>query len=122
MDQQSLIKTIIETQVIEALNTQPEAIEKLVKACLSEPVDSVGKRDGYGQKYPYLDWMVGEEIRRAAREAICKVMADYAPRIEAEIRKGLSSDSVVAALTTAFVGAASQQWKIDVRFVVDKDR
>ena len=102
---QTLIKGIIETQVIQALNSAPEAIEKLVKAALSKPVTDTGDFKGY----------------RAARSATHKVIQEYAPRIEDEVRKGLSSESIVAALTKAIIGASDEDWRIKVSFAADKD-
>lgn len=117
-----LIKSIIETQIIQALNSAPDAIEKLVKAALSRPVDRAGKFDGYGDKMPYLDYMVGEEIRRAAEAAVRKVVAESAGKIEDLVRNGLTSDSVVAAVTKSFVDAAAQEWRINVKFEAEKQR
>ncbi len=122
-DVSELVKTIIQTQVIQALNSAPDAIEKLVKAALSRPVDSVGKFDGYsGNKMPYLDYVVGEEIRSAATTAVRKVMQDQAGKIEALVREGLSSESVIAAVTKSFIHAASQEYKINVSFEAEPKR
>lgn len=121
-DINATVKAMIEVQVIQALNSAPEAIEKLVKAALSRPVDRTGKFDGYGDKMPYLDWMVGEEIRSAAQRAICTIMQEFQPRIEAEVRKGLTSDTVVEAVTKSFVDAAAQDWRINVKFEAEDKR
>lgn len=122
------IKTLIETQVIQALNSAPEAIEKLVKAALSKPVDRNGNDEGSrnfsygGEKMPYLDWMVGQEVRDAARTAAATVIKEMMPNIEAEVRKGLSAESVVAAVTKSLIGTADQEWRISVKFEAEKDR
>ena len=121
-DMQALVKTIIEAQVIQALNDAPEAIEKLVKAALSQPVDSVGDHKGYNTKMPYLDWLVGDEIRIATRAAVKKVVADSADKIEAEVRKGLNSETIVAAMVKAISNAAGQDWRIDVKFETERSR
>lgn len=118
----ALVKGIIETQVIQALNNAPDAIEKLVKAALSRPVDASGKYDGYGNKMPYLDYMVGEEIRSAATAAVRKVILESSQLIEDEVRKGLSSETIVAAVVNSFVKTAEQDWRIDVKFEAKKDR
>ena len=107
---------------MKALNAAPEAIEKLVKAALSKPVDKDGKFDGWGDKMPYLDYLVGNEIRDAARMAVRTVVKEQTPTIEAEVRKGLTSESVVAAVTKAIIGVADQDWKIDVRFEAEDKR
>ena len=117
-----IVKALIEAQVIQALNSAPDAIEKLVKAALSRPVGNDGRFDGYGNKMPYLDYMVGEEIRSAARNAIRTIMLEFQPRIEAEVRKGLTSETVVAAVTKSFVDAAAQDWRIDVKFEAEDRR
>lgn len=118
------IKALIETQIIQALNSAPEAIEKMVKAALSEPVDPrTGARDGYASnKVPYLEYMVGDEIRNAARSATVKVIKERMPDIEAEVRKGLSSESIVAAVTKSLIATADQEWRISVRFEAEKER
>lgn len=110
------IKTLLETTIIQALNNAPDAIENMVKAALAQPVDSSGDPKGYGTKMPYLDFLVGVEIRTAARRAVEKVIQEKMPDIEAAVRAGLSSDSVVAAVTKSLVGAASEDWKIEVNF------
>jgi hypothetical protein len=122
------IKSLLETQIIQALNSAPEAIEKLVKAALSKPVDKQGNEEGsrnyhsYNGTMPYLDWMVGEEIRNAARKAAAKVIQERMPDIDAEVRKGLSSESIVAAVTKSLVGTAEQEWRINVSFEAEKER
>ncbi len=122
---QEIVKGIIQTQIVQALNDAPEVIEKLVKASLSKPVDKNGRVEGethyspYGGTMPYLDWMVGQEIRCAATNAVHRLMQEYAPKIEEEVRKGLNSDTVVAAVTKSFVTAAEQDWRINVKFEVE---
>lgn len=119
---EAMVKSMIEAQVVQALNSAPEAIEKLVKAALSRPVDSLGKFDGYGSKMPYLDWLVGEEIRNAARAAVHKVIAESTDQIEAQVRKGLTQDTVVDAIVKSFTNTANEEWRINVSFEADKRR
>jgi hypothetical protein len=124
----AMVKTLIETQVIQALHSAPEAIELLVKAALSKPVDKNGNVEGtrdfssYGGSMPYLDWMVGVEVRNAARSAAAKVIQEMMPNIEAEVRKGLSAESVVAAVTKSLIGTAEHEWRINVTFEAEKER
>jgi len=123
-DVETTIKTLIETQIIQALSNAPlEAMEKLVKAALSKPVDDSGNFNGYSNhKIPYIDYMVGQEIRAAAQEAARKVIRERMPEIESHVRAGLSSESIVAAVTNALVGAASEDWRITVNFEAEKQR
>jgi len=118
------VKAMIQAQIIATLNSAPEAIEKLVKSALSLPVDkhSGDPNKYYGDRVPYIDYIVGEEIRTATRAAVKKVIMESVPLIEAEVRKGLTADSVVAALTKSFVEAAEQEWRIRVNFEAEKQR
>jgi len=116
----TLVKTLISTEIIKALNNAPDAVEKMVMAALQKPVGSDGKWDSYGSKMPYLDYLVGNEIRSAACDAVRTVLAERAPLIAEQVRKGLSEDTVVAAVTKSLIGAASQDWQIKVSFEADK--
>jgi hypothetical protein len=111
-----LVKATIETQIIKALNEGPELIEKLVKAALNEPVDSAGKKDGWGSKMPFIDYLVGEEIRRASQDAVRRVVKELSPQIEANVRAALGEDSVTKAMAKAIIGTVEQDWKINVKF------
>lgn len=121
-DINTMVKTMIEAEIVKALNSAPDAVEKLVKAALSKPVDENGKVDGWGNKMPYLDYLVGNEIRNAATAAVRTVVAEQAPKIEAMVRAGLTSDSVVAAVTNSFVKAAENDWRIIVNFAAKPER
>lgn len=119
-DISALIRGIIEIQVIQALNSAPDAIDKLVKAALSKPVDDAGKFDGYGTKMPYLDWMVGQEIRSATRDAVKRVILERTSDIDAQVRAGLSAESIVTAVTKSLIRTAEQEWRITVNFEAEK--
>lgn len=122
-DIQNLIKATIEANVVQALNTIPEAIDKLVKAALEKPVDKNGRNDGWSSdRMPYLDWLAGEEIRSAARSAVRKVIQERTENIEQAIRNNLTQDSIVSAITRSLIGATEQDWRIDVTFAADKDK
>lgn len=118
---QDHVKTIIQTQVIQALNSAPEAIEKLVKAALSKEVDRDTGKDGYSAyRVPYLDWLVGDEIRTAATFAVREVIKERKEQFKEFVRKSLSSQNVVDLFAKAVAETAEQSWKIDVKFVQDK--
>jgi hypothetical protein len=124
MNMEEMVKTLIETQIIQALNSSPEAIEKLVKAALSKPVDpTTGSfTTSYGSKLPYLDFLVGDEIRSYASSAVRKILAENSDKIEQIIREALSTKDVVDSFKQAIVGTVDQEWKIQVKFEGVKDR
>jgi hypothetical protein len=117
-----LVKTTIEAQIVKALNEGPDMVEKLVKAALSKEVDATGKFDGYGNKTPYIDYLVGNEIRFAAQRAVSAVVAEKADVIEAQVRAALSQADVVQSFVKAIVGATSEEWRINVKFESEKGR
>jgi hypothetical protein len=119
-----IVKTIIQTQVLQALKNAPEAIDAMVKAALVDmQVDpATGRTDGYyGSKVPYLEYIVGSAIRDAAHKAVATVIAERQPAIEAAIRKRLSADDMVQSMAKAFTKAAvDESWKIEINF--EKER
>lgn len=126
-DVNQLVKTIIETQIVQALNNAPEAIEALIKAAMSEPVDKNGNKEGsrefsFGStKMPYLDWMVGQQIRNATHNAVVKVINEMLPDIESKVREKLSHDDVAKSFVEAVVKNVGQEWRIRVNFEAGRD-
>lgn len=116
------IRTLLQAQIVQALNSAPEAIEKMVDAAISGHVDSVTGEaaDSRGwtrnEKIPYIDYLVRCEIRQAARRATVKVVAEKLPEMEEVVRQALGAEPLVKAVTHAIVNAASHEWKIDVTF------
>lgn len=118
----TLVKTIIETRVIEGLKSAPEAIDALVKAAISQPVDRSGNFQGYGDKMPFLEYLTGQMIREAASVAVSKVIQEMQPTIEGNVRKWLTQDRVAEAMTIAFVKASADAWRINVSFEREETR
>jgi hypothetical protein len=118
-DVKDIVKTLLEVQILRALKESPETIDLMIKAALSKPVDRItGKLEGYSSdRIPYLEYMVGEEIRHAAKTAVHKLIGEeYTPIIEQKIRDGLQADAIVDAMTKSFVAASHQDWRITVNF------
>ncbi len=116
----ALIETTLKAEIAKALNQAPEAIEKLVQAALSQPVYSNGEIEsrGYspGNKMPYLDWLVGSEIRRATEGAVRDAVAACEPSIKAEVAKRLNAENVVDAFTEQILGTVKEDWRLNVNF------
>lgn len=121
-DVDTIVKTLIQTQIIQALKTSDDAIDIMVQAALSKPVDeSTGSPDrGYGKKIPFLEYLVGDCIRDATIHAVRKVLAESSDQIEASVRTGLNADSVVAAITKSLVKSVNEDWRINVSFEAEK--
>jgi hypothetical protein len=114
---ETLVRTTLQTKIISALKDAPEAIEAMIEAALSKPVDEHGGRPtGYGTKVPYLEYLTGEIIRNAAAVAIRKVVADMEPQIDAAVRKRLTADDVAKALVETALGVTKEDWRLNITF------
>lgn len=119
MDVKAVIETTLKAEIIKALNAAPEAIEKLVQAAIEQPVyESTGtpNRPQYGgyndKQLPYLDWLVGTEIRRAAEKAVREAVMAQEPAIRAEVAKRVSGESIVDAFTKEIVKTVGEDWHL----------
>lgn len=125
MDVKAVIETTLKAEIVKALNAAPDAIEKLVTAAISA---EVGDRSGnmkpeyYEKKVPYLDFLIGEEVRRAAESAVKEVFASRAEEIKAAVKKRFSADDIVDGFARHLIEVGNQDWRIDVKFKSDKDR
>lgn len=121
---QEMVKAMIQTQIIAALNSAPEVVEKLVKAAISLPVDpqtGSPNSDGWGRtKVPFLDFIVGQEIRNAARDAVTQAIKGRQEMIADIIKEKLQDEAIVGAMAKAFIKAAEEDWRIQVNFDTEK--
>lgn len=118
-----IVKATIQAQIIAAFNQGPELIEKLVKAALASPVDPrSGRHEGYGANTPYIDYLIGDEIRNATRNAVREVVKENSSAIEQAVRASLNSETVVASFSKAVIGAIDQDWRLEVNFKAEERR
>ncbi len=121
---QEMVKAMIQTQIIAALNSAPEVVEKLVKAAISLPVDpqtGSPNSDSWGRaKVPFLDFIVGQEIRNAARDAVAQAIKDRQGMIADIIKEKLQDEAIVGAMAKAFIKAAEEDWRIQVNFDTER--
>lgn len=95
-----IIETHIKARIVAALEQDAGAfIEKLVAAALSKPVNEWGGEPQYSEtKMPYIDWLVGTEIRSAAQHALQRMMIDRREEIEAAVVKAMPAHKIAQAL------------------------
>lgn len=127
MDQdqiKTLVQTQIETQIIQAFRDAPEAIDELVKAALSKGVTEHGGQPRYSSdiKLSYLEWLVGETIRRVARETINEVVEERRPQIEAAIRKSITEGEFANEATSALMRMLNgeESWRCTINIQEEK--
>lgn len=88
-DIEKLLRATIQTKVIEAFNTTPEVVEKMVEAAFHKEVDETGMPPGRNSwnstKMPWIEWLVGQEIRNAAQAAVHEYMAENRKAVKAKV-------------------------------------
>lgn len=117
----SIVKSVIQVKIMEALNSAPELVEKLAIAAIHEPVDSNGRTGQYDSKIPYMDYLLKSEIRIASQKAIRKILKEREPELEEIIRKELSSIEMVDAVKKTILKTVDSEYKIIVRFKGEND-
>lgn len=93
---EEMTKTLIQTQVLQALKNAPEYLDELVKAAVNKEVDEHGQTPKYHSrsKTPFLEWCVNNEIQNAARKAVMESLQEMEPQIKESVKKALSSDEI----------------------------
>lgn len=108
-DIEAILKATIQTKVVEAFNSTPDMVEKLVAAALSKEVNQQGGAPGYhDKKMPYMDWLVGEEIRRAVCGCVRDYVAENKEQIAAKTRAAIESSDFGTPIAAALAGVLGQ--------------
>lgn len=91
-DIETMLKTAIQMKVVEAFNSTPDMVEKLVEAALSKEVDQFGgKPDYHSKKMPYMEFLVGQEIRKAVTESVAEYVKTHKEQITERVRVAMES-------------------------------
>lgn len=119
-DLEAMIRATIQTKVVEAFNSAPEMTEKLIRAALEQKVDQYGmKPEGYRREeaMPYLDWLVGNEIRKATQDAVREYVAEHKETIKAQIAKAIGVTDFAAAIGSrmANILAEDHRWSVEIK-------
>lgn len=115
MDQniEAMLKTAIQTKVIEAFNTTPQMVEKLVQAAFSKEVSEHGgpRSDSYrAVNMPWIDWLVGEEIRNAAKEAVRDYIASHKDEIRSKVDEAMKRGDYGTKIGEQFAQIMEREW------------
>lgn len=117
-DIQEILNSAIKTKVVEAFNQTPDMIEKLVRAAFEKEVDQYGtKPTGYGaEKMPWIDWLVGDEIRNAAQEAVKDYMAEHKEAVQAKVKSAIENGDFGNQIgdTIARIMADEYRWSFSI--------
>ena len=121
---EELIKATIQTKVIEAFNTVPEAIDKLVESALRKDVDKWGsKPSGYGRDtMPFMEWLVGEEIRKAVQECVNEYIAEHKDSVKEKVRQSIAKADFGKSLSESVADVMSQSYNWRINLNIEKEK
>ena len=116
---EALLKATIQTKVIEAFNTAPDVVEKLVEAALSKEVNEHGgKPDGFrDKKMPYMEWLVGNEIRNAVHACVKEYVEHNGDEIRARVKTAMESSEFIKPMADVIGDVLSKtyNWTVDLK-------
>lgn len=126
LDFGELARHAIAQKITEAMVGADDAIRAICAGALAVKVDSEGKVGGYRADIPYVEYLTGQLIRKAAHEALTKRIEELVPAIEREVEKALraSVKETAQALTRSFVDRAKDKHAVncDVKFTIRDPR
>lgn len=123
---ESLIKPIVEQQMKQAILDNMGDIKtymaELIHIALNEKCNIVGRTDcsSYDKKYTYIDVLLNNSIRKAAREAIEEFMKQETKTFKAAFKKYLKKAETMNTLFSTFVEFAEKimienNYKMDIK-------
>lgn len=115
-----IIQAHVNEAVIRALDGPQQLVTRAIAGVLQTNVDSEGKPSSYGSSRPWIDWVIGDCIKRAARAAIEEFVATQKDRIKDELVAQLSTKNspLVKQLVEQMAGAIASEnnlkWHLNV--------
>jgi hypothetical protein len=119
-----IIQAHINKAVVEALNGPHEIVSKSILGIINMPVDASGKPSSYtsDRDRPWIDWVIGDCIRIAARAAIESHIASHQEQMKKILIKelGAKNSKLARQLAEGMLGAVSDpeflKYRISVTF------
>jgi hypothetical protein len=119
---EALLRATIQTKVVEAFNSTPDMVEKMIRAAFEKKVGENGESPprGYGDKgIPWLEWLVGEEIRRAGLEAVREYVSAQKPAITQRVSDAIGKGEFGARIGEKIADIMAAEWRWS--FSVERD-
>lgn len=116
-----IIQAEITKSIIEAMGPKQAVMQQAIAAILNLSVDSDGKPSSYNGR-PWIDWIIGKEIRAAAQAAIVEHLATHADVIKKQLSTELAKKNspLVRQLVEGMVGAMTHpdalRWRLNVTY------
>ena len=117
IDIETIVKAGIQQEILKALQDSPEYIESLIKSALNQEVNKYGDKPSYGEdKIPYLEYVVGAQLRSFAGKAVSTWLKENEDAIRAAIIERVSQSDIGESFADAVVGTIGNEWRINVSF------
>lgn len=124
---ESLIKPIVEAQmkqaILENMGDVKSYMEQLISIALNEKCNSRGDTNcsNWDKKYTYIDVLINNSIRSAAREAVKEFMEQETKTFKKAFRNYLKQKQTLDKLFDSFVNFADKtmvenNYKMDINF------
>lgn len=124
---ESLIKPIVEAQmkqaILDNMGDVKSYMEQLISIALNAECNIEGRTDcsSWDKKYTYIDVLINNAIRSAAREAVKEFMEQETKTFKKAFRNYLKQKQTLDKLFDSFVSFADKtmvenNYKMDIRF------
>lgn len=124
---ESLIKPIVEAQmkqaILDNMGDVKSYMEQLISIALNEKCDDKGNTNcsNWDKKYTYIDVLINNAIRSAAREAVKEFMEQETKTFKKAFRNYLKQKQTLDKLFDSFVNFADKtmvenNYKMDINF------
>lgn len=117
-----IIQAEITRAIVDAMGPKQDVMQRAIASVLNMKVDSDGKPTTYGNSAPWIDWVIGKEIRSAAQAAIQSHLAEHGETIKKQLAAELQKKNspLVRQLIEGMVGAMTHpealRWRLNVTF------
>lgn len=117
-----IIKAEITKAIVEAMGPRAQLLQNAIAGLLNMKVDEKGSPSSYGSSRPWIDWMIGSQIRNAAEEAIKQHIAEHGDQLKKQLAAELQkrNSPLVRQLIEGMVGAMTHpdalKWRLNVTF------
>lgn len=116
-DIRPLVEAALKKKILEAFNEGPELIDKMIAVAIVDyKVDDSGFKPKHGNGMPFIDFVIGQQIRQATRDATREVIADQIDALKAQIAKRLTDREFADAAVSAMLDKLSDDWRVNVEF------
>jgi len=100
-----VVKTVIESSIVEALGAKDQLVEQAVKTMLSTKVDEKGQKPRYSsdEKYNLIEYYVQKSTQDLLKQLVGEILEENREAFKLEFKKQLSSERSISAFTKSMI-------------------